>query len=46
MAAKLTAKARSIATPVIGGERVEAMIAAVDALDNAENIAPLMNALA
>ena len=43
---KLTAKARAIATPAIGAERVEAMIGLVEALDDAETIAPLMNALA
>lgn len=43
---KLTAKARSIATPVIGAERVGAMIAAVAKLDGASEIAPLMRLLA
>lgn len=43
---KLTAKARAIATPVIGGERVAAMIRAVDELDHADSVAPLMKTLA
>ena len=43
---RLTAKARSIAAPVIGAGRVETVIGLVEALDGAENIAPLMNALA
>lgn len=43
---KLTAKARAIATPVIGADRVEAVIGLVEALDDAENIGPLLNTLA
>jgi 2-methylcitrate dehydratase PrpD len=42
---KLTSKARSIATPVIGGERVEGMIAAMAGLDEASEITPLMRLL-
>ena len=43
---RLTAKARSIAVPVIGDERVEAMIAAVDGLDEAVDLGGLMRILA
>jgi 2-methylcitrate dehydratase PrpD len=43
---KLTAKARSIATPVIGTERVEKLIAAVAEMDEATEITSLMQLLA
>jgi 2-methylcitrate dehydratase PrpD len=43
---RLTTKARSIAAPVIGAGRIETVIGLVETLDGAENIAPLMNALA
>ncbi len=43
---RLTAKARSIAVPVIGDDRVEAMIAAVETLDEAVDVGGLMRVLA
>jgi hypothetical protein len=42
----LSAKVRSIADPVIGAERVGAMIAAIDGLDAAGEIKGLMRLLA
>lgn len=43
---KLTAKARSIATPGIGAGRVDEAIAAVAALGDADSVRPLMKLLA
>lgn len=43
---RLTAKARAIAAPVIGKERTEAVIAAVERLDEAGDVKELMRLLA
>jgi 2-methylcitrate dehydratase PrpD len=43
---KLTVKARAIATPVIGADRVEAIIAEVAGLDEARELSGLMRLLA
>jgi 2-methylcitrate dehydratase PrpD len=43
---KLVSKARSIATPVIGAERVAGVIGAVERLDEAESVRPLLRLLA
>jgi 2-methylcitrate dehydratase PrpD len=43
---RLTAKARSIAVPVIGADRVEAVIGAVDRLEQAGEVTDLMRLLA
>ncbi len=42
---RLVGKARSIATPVIGSQRFEAMVAAVQTLDRSSSLQPLLAAL-
>lgn len=43
---KLTAKARAVAVPVVGNERIEALIAEADAFDESGNVSGLMRLLA